>query len=233
MVWALIEPLMLLCIYTFVFSVIFKGNWSSVAGSGITSPAPILFMGLITFGLFADVASQAPSLILQQRNYVKKVVFPLEVLPVVSISSALITALFSLAVLLVGLILIYHAIPVTILLLPLAWLPVLLFSLGFGYFLASVGVFIRDMNTFVNIFVLMLRFMTPLFYPVSMVPEVMRPYFEANPLAIFVDTARRVALWGVCPDWKLYLLGTLFSLIVLMFGFMWFMASKHAFADVI
>ena len=233
MTWALVEPLLLLGIYTFVFSVIFKGNWNAVAQKGITAAAPILFMGLITFDLFARVVVQAPTLVLQHRNFVKKVVFPLEVLPIVGLSSSLVTAIFSLVVLLTGLLLVYHSVPVTLALLPMVWLPVLFLSLGIAYFLASIGVFVRDLNNVTGIVVLILRFLTPLFYPATMVPLSMQPWFKANPLAIFVNCSRRVALWGMLPDWPLYLGGTLFAVIVLLAGFTWFMASKHAFADVI
>ena len=233
MTWALVEPLFLLGVYTFVFSVIFKGNWGDVSQSGITAAAPVLFMGLMTFGLFADVVAMAPSLILQHRNFVNKVVFPLEVLPIVSLSSALVTAFFSLAVLMASMLAIYHTVPITLLLLPMVWIPMLFLSLGVAYFLASIGVFVRDFSTIIGIIVLALRFLTPLFYPATMLPGSIRSWFEANPLAIFVNCSRRVALWGMLPDWPLYIGGTLVAVIILLAGYAWFMSSKHAFADVI
>jgi lipopolysaccharide transport system permease protein len=233
MTWALVEPLFLLGVYTFVFSVIFRGDWSEVADGGITAAAPVLFMGLMTFSLFADVVAMAPALILQNRNFVNKVVFPLEVLPVVSLSNALVAAFFSLVVLLIYMLVVYHTVPVTLLLLPMVWFPMLFLSLGVSYFLASIGVFVRDLGTIIGIIVLALRFLTPLFYPATMLPKSIRTWFEVNPLAIFVNCSRRVALWGMIPDWPLYIGGTIFAVIVLLAGYTWFMASKHAFADVI
>ncbi|MBE0557422.1 MAG: ABC transporter permease, partial [Proteobacteria bacterium] len=172
-------------------------------------------------------------LVLGNANYVKKVVFPLEILPLVRLFSALINALFSLAVLFAGILVINHFIHRTALLLPLIWLPMLLFTLGCGYFLASLGVFVRDIGTVIGVVTTMLFFLTPIFYPVSAVPEAFRVVFRMNPLALFVEDARRVVLWGLSPDWSWFFVGMALSLAVFIFGFVWFMKSKKAFADVI
>jgi len=231
--WSFIQPVIMLGVYTFVFSVIFKARWGVEPDEGKAAFALALFMGLTTFGVFSEVANAAPSLVLGNANYVKKVVFPLEILPLVRLFSALINALFSLAVLFAGILVINHFIHRTALLLPLIWLPMLLFTLGCGYFLASLGVFVRDIGTVIGVVTTMLFFLTPIFYPVSAVPEAFRVVFRMNPLALFVEDARRVVLWGLSPDWSWFFVGMALSLAVFISGFVWFMKSKKAFADVI
>lgn len=231
--WSFIQPLIMLCVYTFVFSVIFKARWGVESGEGKAAFALALFMGLITFSIFSEVANSAPSLVLGNANYVKKVVFPLEVLPLVRLFSALINAVFSLGVLFVGILIFNHFIHQTALLIPLIWLPMMMFTLGCGYFLASLGVFVRDMGAVIGVLTTMLFFLTPIFYPISAVPEQFRIFCRINPIAIFVEDARRVVLWGLFPDWPRFFFGMALSVAVLIFGFLWFMKSKKAFADVI
>ena len=231
--WSFIQPLIMLFVYTFVFSVIFKARWGVESDEGKAAFALALFMGLITFSIFSEVANSAPSLVLGNANYVKKVVFPLEILPLVRLLSALINAVFSLGVLFVGILIFNHFIHWTALLLPLIWLPMMMFALGCGYFLASLGVFVRDMGTIIGVLTTILFFLTPIFYPISAVPEPFRIFCRINPIAIFVEDARRVVLWGFFPDWPWFFFGMALSIAVLVFGFVWFMKSKKAFADVI
>ena len=231
--WSFIQPLIMLFVYTFVFSVIFKARWGVESDEGKATFALALFMGLITFSIFSEVANSAPSLVLGNANYVKKVVFPLEILPFVRLLSALINAVFSLGVLFVGILIFNHFIHWTALLLPLIWLPMMMFTLGCGYFLASLGVFVRDMGAVIGVLTTMLFFLTPIFYPISAVPEPFRIFCRVNPIAIFVEDARRVVLWGLFPDWPWFFFGMVLSVAVLIIGFVWFMKSKKAFADVI
>ncbi len=231
--WSFIQPLIMLFVYTFVFSVIFKARWGVESDEGKAAFALALFMGLITFSIFSEVANSAPSLVLGNANYVKKVVFPLEILPFVRLLSALINAVFSLGVLFVGILIFNHFIHWTTLLLPLIWLPMMMFTLGCGYFLASLGVFVRDMGAVIGVLTTMLFFLTPIFYPISAVPEPFRIFCRVNPIAIFVEDARRVVLWGLFPDWPWFFFGMVLSVAVLIIGFVWFMKSKKAFADVI
>ncbi len=231
--WSFIQPLIMLCVYTFVFSVIFRVRWGVTADEGKAAFALTLFMGLITFNVFLEVVNSAPTLVLGNANYVKKVVFPLEILPLVRLLSVLINALFSLIVLLVGILAVNHFIHWTAVLLFLVWLPMLFFTLGCGYFLASLGVFVRDIGAFIGVLTTMFFFLTPIFYPISAVPERLHFVFRINPLAVFVEDARRVVLWGLFPDWPWFFFGLVLSVVVLIFGFLWFMKSKKAFADVI
>jgi lipopolysaccharide transport system permease protein len=231
--WSFIQPLIMLCVYTFVFSVIFKARWGVESNESQAAFALALFMGLITFSVFSEVVNLAPSLVLGNTNYVKKVVFPLEILPFVRLLSTLINAAFSLGVLFAGILIINHGIHWTALLLPLVWLPMMMFTLGCGYFLASLGVFIRDIGTVIGVLTTILFFLTPIFYPVNAVPDSFRFFYRINPMAIFVEDARRVVLWGLFPDWPWFFFGMALSAVVLICGFVWFMKSKKAFADVI
>lgn len=231
--WSFIHPLVMLAIYTFVFSTIFKSRWGVQPDEGKVAFALALFMGLITFNMFSESVNSAPTAILNNVNFVKKVVFPLEILPVVGFLSALVNALFSLAVLLLGLLVFNHFLHWTVLLLPLVWLPVICLSLGCSFFLASVGVFIRDVGATVTILTTMLFFLSPIFYPIQAIPERFRFVCRLNPMAVFVEDARRVVLWGMTPDWGVFAGGLAFSLLTLILGFIWFMKTRKGFADVV
>jgi len=233
MAWSLIQPLIMLFVYTFVFSIIFKARWGVNPNESRADFALALFAGMITFNIFSEVVNAAPMLILHNANYVKKVVFPLEILPLVKLLSSLMNALFSLMALFIGFVLTHHYLPWTVLLVPLVWLPVILFSLGWGYFVSSLGVFIRDIDASIPIITTMLFFLTPIFYPASSVPGRFQIFCHLNPLALFVEDARRVLLWEQMPDWKMYGIGLSVSLVIYILGFLWFMKSKKAFVDVI
>jgi len=231
--WSFIHPLVMLAIYTFVFSTIFKSKWGVQPDEGKVAFALALFMGLITFNIFSESVNSAPTAILDNVNFVKKVVFPMEILPVVGFLSAVVNALFSLVVLLLGLLIFNHYLHWTVLLLPVVWLPVLSLSLGCSFFLASLGVFIRDVGATIAILTTMLFFLSPIFYPIQAIPERFRFVCRLNPMAIFVEDARKVVLWGMTPDWWLYAGGLAFSLVTLILGFIWFMKTRKGFADVV
>lgn len=230
--WAFIQPLILLGVYTFVFSIIFETKWGMSPEEGKLGFAMALFVGILTFNILGDVANAAPGLILGNANYVKKVIFPLEILPLVKLLGAVIHSLFGMAILIAGILLSGLHLKWTIMLLPVVWLPVMLFSLGWGYFLASIGVFVRDVGATVGLFITALFFLSPIFYPLKAVPEDLRIFCQVNPIAIFVEDTRRVVLWGQCPDWFWFLAGLGISTVIFVLGFIWFMRSKKAFADV-
>ena len=233
MIWSFVTPLMLLAVFSFVFSVIFKSKWGVSPDEGKFQFAMTMFCGMTVFNIFGECISRAPTLILQYPNYVKKVVFPLEILPVAALGSSLINAALSLAILIPAVLLFSHAWPSTIYLFPLVLIPICAFALGFGWFLASVGVFIRDIAQPVSVIVQMLFFISGIFFPPSAIPEDIRSFVELNPLVGILEDARRTLMWGQYPDWSSLALVTLFSLIVMQLGYLWFMRTKRAFADVI
>ena len=231
--WSLIHPLAMLIVYTFVFSTVFKTRWGIQPEEGKITFALTLFMGLITFRIFADVASASPSLITRNINYVKKVVFPMEILPFVVFLNAMVNSLFSLMALLLVLFLSTQSIHLTILLLPVVWAPVIFFSMGMGYLLASLGVFIRDLGASVDILVNMLLFMCPIFYPIQAVPERFRIFIQLNPVSLCIEDARRVVLWGMAPDWPFLFGNFLFSCLFFSLGVLFFMKTKELFAEIL
>ncbi|MCB9099339.1 MAG: ABC transporter permease [Anaerolineales bacterium] len=231
--WSFVTPLALLLVYTFAFSVVLNARWENAGEDGHFIFALNLFAGLIAFNVFSDTISNAPNLIVKNPNYVKKVVFPLEVLTVSKLGAAIIDSLFGIVILLLGALVILGTLPWTLILLPLMYLPLIFLSLGLGWFFASLGVFIRDVGNFLDVVVRMLFFLTPIFYPLSAIPANIRFLLYLNPLTFIVNHFRRVTLWGQMPDWFEFLGLTLGTLIICLLGYIWFMKSKKAFADVI
>lgn len=230
--WSFLNPLLMLVVYTFVFSVVFKARWSTGSNNRLEF-ALILFSGITTFNLFAEVVTRAPSLIINNINYVKKVVFPLEILPVVVLGSALIHGAISLSILIIALVVLLGKIHVTIVFLPLVLLPLVLISLGLGWFFASLGVFLRDVGHIIGVAVQVLMFLSPIFYPVSAIPIKLQPIYHLNPLSFVVEDMRRIIIWGTMPNWEWLLLGTIISGFFAMLGYGWFQKTRGGFADVL
>ncbi len=232
--WSFFNPVFMLVVYTFVFSVIFKSRWGGAGGDDSkTQFAVILFVGMIVLSLFSDVANRAPGLILSNINYVKKVVFPLEILPVIAMGSALFHSLVSLCVLLAAFALFNGYLHWTIIFTPLVLLPLVILTLGVAWMLASVGVFLRDVGQFVGIITTVLMFLSPIFYPVTAVPERFRPLIMANPLTFIIEQAREVLIWGHLPNWLGLGAYTLAATAIAWAGYAWFQKTRKGFADVL
>lgn len=230
--WSLFNPVLMLAVYTFVFSIVFKARWGSGSDSK-TEFALVLFAGLIVFNLFAECILKAPTLILQNVNYVKKVVFPLEILPWVALGSALFHAAISIAVWLVAYLLLFGMPHVTVLLLPVILLPLPLFIMGGTWALASLGVYLRDVSQFIGIFTTVIMFMSPIFYPTAALPEDYRHLLLFNPLTLIIEQVRDVLFWGRLPN--LFELGIHLAgaSLIAWFGFCWFQKTRTGFADVL
>lgn len=232
LVWSILEPLLLFGFYLFVFAVVFEVRWGPLEESR-TSYALNLFTGLVLYNLFAETVATAPGLILAHRSYVKRAIFPLEVLPLARLLSNLIHGGIGLLILLGASFAILGAVPWTVLLLPLVLLPLVLLTLGVSYFVASLGVFLRDVGSIVRLAVLGLLFLSPIFYPLSRLPPSWRRVLELNPLAPLIQDLRRICLRGELPEWGALAVVWMLSLVVAALGFAWFMRSKRAFADVL
>lgn len=231
MVWPVLVPVFMLCVYTFVFSVIFKARWGN--SDSPVEFAPYLFCGLIVYNFFAECAGRAPSLFVSQPNYITKIVFPLEILPAVALGSALFNAALSAGVLLLFLFGTHLTLPVTALLLPVVLAPLCLLTCACTLGLATLGVYVRDMAQIMSILLTVLMFLSPIFYPLSAVPAEFRTFLLLNPLAPVIAASRDVLVLGVMPDWLA--LGA-YSLVALaaMEGAWWFYAkARKGFADVV
>lgn len=230
--WSFLNPLLILSIYTFVFSEIFKSRWSEASESK-TEFAMVLFAGLIAFNLFAECVNRAPGLILSNVNYVKKVVFPLEILPCVALVAALFHALISLGVWMLAYIVLFGLPQPTALYLPLVVLPFLLFIMGVSWALASLGVFLRDISQFIGLLVTVLMFLSPIFYPASALPEHYRFILYLNPLTPVIEEMRAVLYWGHAPDFGMLAVYWLATAVIAWLGFVWFQKTRKGFADVL
>jgi len=233
LMWSLFNPIFMLTVYTFVFSVVFKARWAGGGEESKTQFALILFVGMIVHGLFAEVLNRAPSLITSNVNYVKKVIFPLEILPVVSMGAALFHCLISLSVLLVAFSIFNSYLHWTVVFLPLILLPLIIFVLGLSWMLASLGVFLRDVGQVIGIITMLMLFLSPVFYSVSALPEEFRPWLMANPLTFIIEQARDVLIWGRVPDWIGLGIYTVIASIVAWVGYVWFQKTRRGFADVL
>lgn len=230
--WSFLNPLFMLVVYTFVFSVVFKARWGA-GGDSKTEFALILFAGLMVFSLFAECINRAPGLILSNPNYVKKVVFPLEILPWVNLGSALFHGAISLGVWLMAYVIFFGVPHITAIYLPLILLPLLLFIMGLSWALASLGVYLRDAAQFIGIITSTLMFMSPIFYPVTAIPERYRALLYLNPLTPAIEQTRGALYWGLAPDFAM-LGGYIFiTAIFAWLGFAWFQKTRKGFADVL
>lgn len=230
--WSLFHPVFMLLVYTFVFSVIFKARWNSGSESK-TEFALVLFAGLLVFGLFAECVNRAPSLILSNASYVKKVVFPLDILPWVTLGSALFHTLISLGVWLVFYLVLFGLPQPTIMLLPVVLLPLLLLTLGLSWMLASLGVYLRDVSQIIGIITTALMFLSPIFYPISALPADYQPLLLLNPLTPTIEHARAVLVWGNTPDWPFFTGYLAMTTFIAWLGFAWFQKTRRGFADVL
>lgn len=232
--WSFFNPVFMLVVYTFVFSEIFKTRWGGVGGDeSKTQFAVILFVGMIVMGLFTEVLNRAPGLIISNVNYVKKVVFPIEILPVIAMGAALFHSLISIGVLLAAFALFNGYLHWTVIFAPLVLLPLIILSLGLGWMLASLGVFLRDVGQTIALITTVLMFLSPVFYPVTAVPERFRPFIMANPLTFIIEQAREVLIWGHLPNWMGLGIYTMVATVIAWAGYAWFQKTRKGFADVL
>lgn len=231
--WSFFNPVFMLAVYTFVFSVVFKSRWGVDTGESQGQFAVVLFVGMIVHGLFAEVLNRSPSLIISNVNYVKKVVFPLEILPVIAMGTALFHGLISVAVLLSAFALFNGYLPWTAVLAPLVLLPLVILTVGFAWMLASLGVFLRDVGQTIGIVTLVMMFLAPVFYPVTAVPEEFRSMIMVNPLTFIIEQARNVLVWGRMPDLTGLVVYLLVAAAVAWMGYVWFQKTRKGFADVL
>ncbi|WP_027159518.1 ABC transporter permease [Methylobacter luteus] len=231
--WSLFNPILMLTIYTFVFSVVFKARWGLGGEESKTDFAIVLFVGMIVHGLFAECLNRAPGLILSNVNFVKKVIFPLEILPWVAFGSALFHTAISLLVLLVAQLILTQQLVWTAILFPFVLLPLVFATMGFAWFLAGLGVYIRDIGQITGMFTTVLMFLSPVFYPISALPARYQTWLQINPLTFIIEEGRNTLIFGKVPDMGQWGIMLAIGILIAWGGFVWFQKTRRGFADVL
>jgi lipopolysaccharide transport system permease protein len=231
--WSFFNPLLMLLVYTFVFSVVFNARWGTSGSDDKAGFAIFVFVGMIVHGLFAECVNRAPGLILSNVNYVKKVVFPLEVLPAVALGSALFHAGVSLVVLLAVRLVVDQQLAWTAIFAPLILLPLCLITMGAAWLLSAIGVYLRDVQQTIGIFTTALLFLSPVFYPVSVLPPAYQNWLRLNPLTFIIEECRKILISTQMPDWGGWIVFVMISVAGAWLGFWWFQKSRKGFADVL
>jgi lipopolysaccharide transport system permease protein len=232
LLWTLIHPLLMLGVYTFVFSYVFRAKWN-LPGGGQAEFALFLFSGLILYTIFSECANEAPGLMLANEIYIKQLIFPTEALAWVSLLAALFNFCVSF-VLMVG----FYAIvigepPITFFYLPLVMGPLLFLTLGAIWLLSSLGLFLRDLSHFVTVLTTALLFLSPIFYSSEIIPERYQQLYFLNPFASIIEMSRGSIFFGAAPNWQTLGLLTLGAWLAAWIGYVWFMKTKGSFADVL
>lgn len=232
LMWSLISPFLMLVVYNFAFGTVMDGRWQQAAGAD-ASFAVILFSGLIVHGFFAECLNRAPLLVVSQPNFVKRVIFPLEILPWPMVLSALFHVFMNLLVFVALRLVMDGAFSHTIFLFPIVLLPLMIGMLGVSWFVASLGVYVRDITQVTPVLATAMLFLSSALMPVQAVPAEYRWIFASNPLTPVIEQARDVMLWSRMPDWLLFGKSLAVSLLVLYVGRSFFQATRRGFADVL
>src|SRR5688572_2599880 len=231
--WSFAHPILMLIVYTFVFSVVFTTRWPGSATDGKLHFAIVLFAGMIVFGIFSECITRAPAIIVSQPNFVKKVVFPLEIMAWTTLGAALFHAGISLGVLTLLMLVAKGGLPWTAILLPVVLLPLLCLTLGLTWFFSALGVYVRDISQMLGVAVTALMFLSPLFYPSSAFPADVRWLSEINPIAFSIEQTRAVLIFGDLPAWRSLVIYTVIATLIMWLGFAWFQKTRRGFADVL
>lgn len=230
--WSVISPFLMLGVYAYAFGEVMQGRWPRASGGGHPY-AIILFVGLIIHGFVAECLSRAPTLIVSNPNFVKRVVFPLDVLPWPMVLSALFHSCLNICVLAILILVVEGHLYATMLLLPFILLPLVVTTLGVSWFLAAFGVYFRDINQIMPVVVTALLFLSSAIVPVSTLTPKLQVFFRLNPLTFFIDQTRVVVLIGHAPDWWGLAAACVGGLLTAWIGHAWFMATQRGFADVL
>ena len=233
LLWSFFNPLLMLGAYTLVFGLVFKTRWNTATSDSMLEFAIVLFVGLLVYGIFSECVNRASTLVLMRANFVKRVVFPLEILPWAGLLSTLFHTLINLVVLFAAMIFVFHGIPATAPLFLLILLPLVLLTLGFSWALAGIGVYVRDVAQTVGVLTAALMFVTPIFYPASALPRDFRWLMTANPMAFIIEQSRDVLIYGKPPDFEQLAIYTVVAAVIAWLGFVIFQRTRVGFSDVL
>lgn len=231
--WAFLTPLLMLAVYTLVFRFVFKLRWGGTGDESDLAFALRLYAGLSVFNFFAECVNRAPRLILDQPHLVKKVIFPLEILSWVNVLSALANLGVALLLLLTFGAWEQGGLPVTVLALPVVWLPLLPLCVGLSWLLAALGTYVRDVSQVLGMLMSLLMFLSPIFFPMEALPPAIRPWMFLNPLALTITQTRQVLLDGQWPNWPTFAIHLIACCAIALLGAAFFKAARKGFADVV
>jgi lipopolysaccharide transport system permease protein len=232
LLWSLFGPLMMLAIYSVAFGQIFKSRWQQAQGEDAAFGI-VLFLGIIVHGFFAECLSRAPRLMLDNANYVKRVIFPLHVLPWSVVLSALFHLSMNMLVFVVLSALVYDRASPMLFLVPVVLAPLVLLTVATTWIVASLGVYVRDINQATPVIVTALFFLSSAIVPVHTLSPRYQAIFHLNPLTFFIDQVRNVALWGRPPDWIGLAQYAVAALVAAYLAHAWFRTTSRGFADVL
>lgn len=230
--WNFILPLIMMVVYSFVFGVVFKAKWDLQISDSNEEFALILFVGITLFNLFSEGINSAPTLVINNSNYVKKVIYPLNLLSVTNVCGSMIQVFFNIIIIIIAKIIIVRRFDFLFLLFPVVVLPHLLCILGFSWIFSAVGVYIRDVKQGASILSLLFGYATPVFFPLSAIPERLQWIMYINPMTIIVENARRVLIYGLLPRWNELAIIYIMSYVIFLSGFYIFKKLKKGFSDV-
>lgn len=232
--WSFLYPVLMLVVYTFVFTVVFETRWpGALAGESKAHFALVMFVGVLCHGFFAEVLMKAPVTVIGNANYVKRVVFPLEALGFTLVGSAAFHCVVGLLILLGARVAAEGMLPLTVLWLPVVLAPLACFALGAAWLFAALGVFVRDIGQIAGVLATLMMFLAPVFYPVSALPEGMRSWMQLNPITVPIEQARRVLFAGQAPEALPMLAYTAVALVAMAAGYAVFQTLRRGFADVL
>jgi len=232
--WSFVTPLLMVTIYTFIFGFIFEAKWQEVDKFTPNEEfALILFLGLIVFNLFSECIIKAPKVLIDNVIFVKKFIFPLEILPIVVIGSALFHAGISFLVWLIAFEILVGGLQLQALLIPLIIIPLLVMISGLIWFLSSLGVFFRDLNQFIGVICQAAMFLSPIFYPVSAIPKDFRVIVDFNPLTLIIDQSRALLIFNTLPNFSALLIYFAIATLIAWIGFIFFQKTRKGFPNVL
>lgn len=231
MIWAFLNPLLMLSLYTVVFGVFLRARWAGAANS--LQFSVVLFAGLIVFNFFSECLNRAPGLIPAHANYVKKVVFPLEILSWMTIGTALFHASVSLLVWIVFAGFVYGTVHWTLVFLPLVFVPLIFMTVGVSWIISSLGVYVRDIGQIIGVLTSFIMFMCPIFYAIESLPQPFQVLLRGNPLTFIVQQARAVMIDGQFPDFRTLAIYAVTSFVFAWLSLAWFQRARDGFADVL
>lgn len=235
MLWTLLTPIILLIVYSFVFGYVFQARWQGTSSENESQTlfALNLFSGMLIHGALSEVLTRNCSIYSAHTNYVKKIIFPLWILPITTALSTLFQASINLLILLTGLLIVQGSFHWQVLLLPFLILPFILTLFGIALLIASIGVYLKDLQQVMPLVTTILLFISPVFYPVSVLPESFQMVMHFNPLTSVIEMLRAVVFLGKLPTSGYMISSMLYGAAIFWVGFSVYKRLKVGFSDVL